>query len=42
MKGLGMNYKYVEMPGEDHGSIIANGMPDFLAFLSEHPKPVSH
>jgi predicted peptidase len=38
MKELKMNYKYVEMPGEDHGSIIAKGMPDIFAFFNEHPK----
>src|SRR5215471_15569303 len=30
MKELKMNYKYVEMRGEDHGSIIAKGMPDIF------------
>jgi predicted peptidase len=39
MKELKMNYKYVEMPGEDHGSIIAKGMPDIFAFFKEHTKP---
>lgn len=39
MKELKMNYKYVEMPGEDHGSIIAKGMPDIFAFFREHSKP---
>ena len=41
MKELKMNYKYVEMPGEDHGSIIAKGMPDIFAFFQEHSKPAS-
>jgi predicted peptidase len=41
MKELKMNYKYVEMPGEDHGSIIAKGMPDIFKFFSEHSKPAS-
>jgi hypothetical protein len=27
MKGLRLNYSYVELPGEDHGSIVAKGMP---------------
>jgi len=38
MKELKMNYQYVEMPGEDHGSIIAKGMPDIFAFFRAHPK----
>lgn len=39
MKGLKMNYKYVEMPGEDHGTIISKGMPEIFKFFSEHRKP---
>jgi predicted peptidase len=39
MKELNMNYKYVEMPGEDHGSIISKGMPDIFAFFAAHTKP---
>jgi len=38
MKELKMNYKYIEMPGEDHGSIIAKGMPDIFAFFKEPAK----
>lgn len=38
MKDLKMNYKYVELPGEDHGSIISKGMPDIFKFFSEHSK----
>jgi predicted peptidase len=38
MKDLKMNYSYVELPGEDHGSIIAKGMPSIFAFFSEHSK----
>ncbi|MBZ5577920.1 MAG: prolyl oligopeptidase family serine peptidase [Acidobacteriia bacterium] len=38
MKQLGMNYKYVEMPGEDHGTIIAKSMPDIFAFFAAHTK----
>jgi hypothetical protein len=33
-----MNYKYVEMPGEDHGSIIAKSTPAIFAFFAEHSK----
>jgi predicted peptidase len=38
MKQLQMNYKYVEIPGEDHGSIIAKGMPEIFAFFHAHAK----
>ena len=38
MKELKMNYKYVEMPGEDHGSIISKGMPDIFTFFKAHSK----
>ena len=38
MKDLNMSYSYVELPGEDHGSIIAKGMPSIFAFFSEHTK----
>ncbi len=39
MKDLGINYKYDEMPGEDHGTIIAKCMPAIFAFFKEHTKP---
>jgi len=38
LEELKMNFKYVEMPGEDHGSIISKGMPAIFAFFSEHSK----
>ena len=38
MKDLKMNYQYVEIPGEDHGSIIAKCMPDIFAFFAAHSK----
>lgn len=38
MKSLKMDSKYVEMPGEDHGTIINKGMPDIFAFFKEHTK----
>jgi hypothetical protein len=39
LEGLKMrSFKYVEMPGEDHGSIISKGMPDIFAFFAEHTK----
>ena len=42
MKDLNMNYKYVEMPGEDHGTIIAKSMPEIFRYFSEHAKPATH
>jgi predicted peptidase len=36
MKEMKMNYKYDEIPGGDHGSVIATGMPDIFKFFSEH------
>ncbi len=36
MKDWKMNY--VEMPGEDHGTIVSKGMPDIFAFFKAHPK----
>ena len=41
MKDLKMNYKYVEMGPEDHGSIIPKGMPEIFRFFAEHAKPAS-
>ena len=38
MKDLKMNYKYVEMHGEDHGSIISKGLPEIFAFFKAHSK----
>jgi predicted alpha/beta superfamily hydrolase len=42
MKGLNMNYKYIELPGEDHGTIIAKSMPDIFRFFNEHSKTAAH
>jgi hypothetical protein len=39
MKELKMDYKYVEVPGADHISVIEKGMPDLFAFFKEHVKP---
>jgi predicted esterase len=41
MKDLNMNYKYVEMPGEDHGTIIAKSMPEIFRYFDEHSKPAT-
>ena len=38
MNELKMNYKYVEMGPEDHGSIIPKGMPEIFRFFAEHSK----
>lgn len=38
MQDLSMNYEYIELPGEDHGTIIAKSMPSIFAFFAEHSK----
>jgi len=38
MTDLGIEHKYVEMPGLDHGTIIAAGMPDIFKFFAAHVK----
>src|SRR5215470_7619321 len=38
LKELNMTYEYHEIPGGDHGSVIATGMPDIFAFFSKHSK----
>jgi pimeloyl-ACP methyl ester carboxylesterase len=38
LKELNMTYEYHEIPGGDHGSVIATGMPDIFAFFSKHTK----
>jgi predicted peptidase len=38
MKEIGMNHKYIEFPGGDHGTVIKDGMPDIFKFFAEHPK----
>jgi predicted peptidase len=38
MKDMKMNYKYDEIPGGDHGSVIGTGMPDIFAFFNEYTK----
>ena len=39
LKELNMTHEYHEIPGGDHGSVIATGMPDIFAFFSKHTKP---
>lgn len=36
MKDLQMDYEYIEMPGRDHGNIIADGMPEIFRFFAAH------
>jgi predicted peptidase len=38
MKEVGMTYKYVELPGGDHGTVIGDSMPDIFKFFSEYSK----
>src|SRR5262245_16624170 len=38
LKDLNMTHEYHEIPGGDHGSVIATGMPDIFAFFSKHSK----
>lgn len=39
MKDLNVKYRYLELGGEDHGTIIAKTMPDVFRFFGEHTKP---
>jgi hypothetical protein len=38
MKKLEMDYYYLEFPFGDHGTIIADGMPDIFRFFSRYTK----
>ncbi|MDM7996408.1 MAG: alpha/beta hydrolase [Acidobacteriota bacterium] len=38
MKELGMKYEYVELPEGDHGTVIAEGMPNIFKFFAAHSK----
>lgn len=38
LKELNMTHEYHEIPGGDHGSVIATGMPDIFAFFSKHTR----
>jgi predicted peptidase len=38
LKAEGMNVEWKEMPGLDHGGIIAGAMPDVFKFFNEHVK----
>jgi hypothetical protein len=39
LKAAGMDCEWKEMPGLDHGGIIAGAMPDVFKFFGEHTKP---
>jgi hypothetical protein len=41
LKELNMTHEYHEIPGGDHGSVIATGMPDIFAFFAKHTKSAS-
>jgi predicted esterase len=38
LKAEGMDCEWKEVPGLDHGGIIAGAMPDVFKFFNEHPK----
>jgi predicted esterase len=38
LKAAGMDCTWKEVPGLDHGGIIAGAMPDVFKFFNEHPK----
>lgn len=41
LKAAGMDCEWKEVPGLDHGGIIAGAMPDVFKFFNEHSKPAS-
>ncbi len=38
LKAAGLDVQWKELPGLDHGSIIAGSMPDVFKFFNEHPR----
>ncbi len=40
LRAEGLNCEWKEMPGLDHGGIIAGAMPDVFKFFNEHARPV--
>jgi poly(3-hydroxybutyrate) depolymerase len=38
LKAAGLDVQWKELPGLDHGGIIAGSMPDVFKFFNEHPK----
>jgi predicted esterase len=41
LKAAGMDIEWKEVPGLDHGGIIAGAMPDVFKFFNAHVKPAS-
>jgi predicted peptidase len=40
MDELDLTHEYVEMPGRDHGNLIADGMPDIFRFFAAHTRGI--
>jgi predicted esterase len=38
LKQAGMEYKYIEIPGGDHGTVIGDGMADIFKWFAAHPR----
>lgn len=38
MKSLNMTYQYIEVPGGDHGSVIASHQAEIFAFFAKHER----
>jgi predicted peptidase len=38
MKSLNMNHQYIEVPGGDHGTVIASHQADIFAFFAKHTR----
>jgi predicted peptidase len=38
MKELGIEHKYVEVAGGDHGTVLTTGAPEIFAFFAQHSK----
>lgn len=38
MKSLKMTDQYIEVPGGDHGSVIASHQADVFAFFAKHSR----
>jgi predicted peptidase len=38
MQSLNMNYRYIEVPGGDHGSVISSHQTEIFAFFAKHSR----
>jgi predicted esterase len=38
LKQAGMEYKYIEIPGGDHGTVIGDGMAEIFKWFAAHPR----